>query len=765
MFSNNRTIIWFLIGAITCLCDIGSTIASAQEAKKLFTVADDIEMTHFGEVDQAGKAIRFSPDENFVAVWTERGRLDMNCVEDSLRFYRSQDVKDFLEHPDESRTPSPVWVVDRSDKVGGNISSWRWLADSSGVAFLERTAGGNQRLVLADLRMKTIELLTSISEVVAAFDIRDREHYVYTVADPIEQKKKQAEGQMSSIVGTGHLIGELILPAKRRSGWLSQGDYLWAVVGGQRFEVKHDSVPIIPKGLALSPDGRSLVTKLQVPEVPASWETLYPPPHATSPVRVRAGHQSGLDAYFMRQYVRIDLQKGSVQALTDAPVSYAAGWELYGDASWSNDGESILLPGTFIKSTVPSRPCVAVIDVRSKIGTCVEVAKRIGQKREEDEEGYHTVWGASFVHGDPQSVTVGFFKRLSAEMEENEYHYTAEGKWQLVKEGKKLEFGVEENGLSITVKQGLDEPPLLLASNKLASRVIWDPNPQLKNLELGQARVYTWDDKQGREWKSGLYSPINYQPGQRYPLVIQTHGFLESEFSPSGVYPTAFAARALAAKGIIVLQVGTVGECGLGTPDEGPCNVTGYETVANQLVSEGLVDPDKIGIIGFSRTCYHVMEALTFGSLHVRAASITDGFMVDYLQYMQFTVANESDSIIGAKPFGEGLELWLKRSPGFNLDRVNAPLMVVGLGPESLLSMWQPYAGLRYLHKPVELMMLNTDEHVLTNPAVRMASQGGSVDWFRFWLQDYEDPDPSKADQYKRWHELRKLQEESDKKK
>ena len=28
----------------------------------------------------------------------------------------------------------------------------------------------------------------------------------------------------------------------------------------------------------------------------------------------------------------------------------------------------------------------------------------------------------------------------------------------------------------------------------------------------------------------------------------------------------------------------------------------------------------------------------------------------------------------------------------------------------------------------------------------------------KFWLKDEEDPDPAKAEQYKRWHELRKLQ-------
>jgi hypothetical protein len=64
---------------------------------------------------------------------------------------------------------------------------------------------------------------------------------------------------------------------------------------------------------------------------------------------------------------------------------------------------------------------------------------------------------------------------------------------------------------------------------------------------------------------------------------------------------------------------------------------------------------------------------------------------------------------------------------------------------------------MRYLHKPVDLILLNDNEHVLSNPAARLVSQGGTVDWMRFWLQDYEDPIPDKAAQYVRWRELRKL--------
>src|SRR5437870_11388197 len=124
--SSNMKIIWFLLVPLTCLSGtfydrIGaasdaerSTIASAQQATRPFTVADDIELTRFGF--DATKAIRFSPDGNYYAVYAERGRLDLNRVEDSLRFYRSEDVENFLKHSDESQPPSCVWVVTRSHK-------------------------------------------------------------------------------------------------------------------------------------------------------------------------------------------------------------------------------------------------------------------------------------------------------------------------------------------------------------------------------------------------------------------------------------------------------------------------------------------------------------------------------------------------------------------------------------------------------------------------------------------------------------------------
>ena len=50
---------------------------------------------------------------------------------------------------------------------------------------------------------------------------------------------------------------------------------------------------------------------------------------------------------------------------------------------------------------------------------------------------------------------------------------------------------------------------------------------------------------------------------------------------------------------------------------------------------------------------------------------------------------------------------------------------------------------------------------MLVKPWERLTSQQGVVDWWRFWLQGYEDPDPAKADQYARWHTLRAQRDSS----
>jgi dipeptidyl aminopeptidase/acylaminoacyl peptidase len=375
----------------------------------------------------------------------------------------------------------------------------------------------------------------------------------------------------------------------------------------------------------------------------------------------------------------------------------------------------------------------------------------------------------NFVGGDKRRVNVSFLDATSGSVLSTEYRLTIKGEWQATAKAANTGVKVAPDGLRVGIRQALNQPPALVASRNHGPHVIWDPNPQLEGVKLAAIEIFTWKDKDGRDWKGGLFKPTGPKTGQRYPLVIQTHGFEESEFIPSGLLPP-FAAQELAGAGIAVLQVRDVGHgCPMGHPSEVPCVVAGYEAAVAQLQSDGVVDAANVGIIGFSYTGVYVMGAATSGSLHLKAASIVDCTLEDYFQYMSgidffgSKLPAALDTMVGARPFGLGLQQWLKNSSGFNLDKVDAPLLVIAEGRASLLGMWQSYAGLRYLHKPVDLMMLNMEngagspgyEHVPTNPAFRVQSQGSNVDWFRFWLQGYEDPDPAKADQYRRWRALR----------
>src|SRR5207248_10693121 len=218
--------------------------------------------------------------------------------------------------------------------------------------------------------------------------IRDRSRYVYTAASlETERMLAQDDERSPTIVGTGKLAVTLLLPKNEVvKRLLSRRKYhLWAVIGGQRFEVKHDGAPFDDVGddldFALSPDGLSLVTTLPVPEVPKSWETLYPPPSEHF-WRIQAGPGTA------RQYVRIGLKTGAVQPLTGAPRGLDGGWFAYGDTAWTSDGKTILLPDTYIKREdgAPSRACVAVVDLSTGTANCVEILKNRA------EDGCHRIW-------------------------------------------------------------------------------------------------------------------------------------------------------------------------------------------------------------------------------------------------------------------------------------------------------------------------------------------------------------------------------------
>jgi len=197
--------------------------------------------------------------------------------------------------------------------------------------------------------------------------------------------------------------------------------------------------------------------------------------------------------------------------------------------------------------------------------------------------------------------------------------------------------------------------------------------------------------------------------------------------------------------------------------DEPRDNDLAYDSAIEALSADGLVDSTRVGVVGFSRTCWYVKYMLTHSHYHIAAASVADG--VDY-GYVQDSVINffDADNILGGRFWGPSKSNWLKESPGFNLDKVHTPLYIVAARLEGAVLDAEWFSGLRRLNKPVEFVLLaeNGDHPVVRPWEIRVSAQG-SVDWFDFWLKAEENPDPAKREQYSRWHELRSLDEQQEK--
>ena len=768
---------------LTLLIVSGSAFA---QPLRPFTVADDIGIALFGDPNtRRTEAVTLSPDGKRVVVHTERGSLENNRPEDELRIYSVDALQTLVKRPGKDRSPAPpLWILhEATGKDGGNapvVTHIRWLRNSTAFAFLLKTEQGSQQLLLADVDHKQVQALSRVDQDVVAFDIRDQTHYVFTLRHSAFPKLSQAR-QGAASVGTGLSLWDVLYP-ENVIRFASRSD-LWAAVAGPAAPITNPvtrrTIELFIEGavdLVLSPDGNAVATAVALEDVPKEWERLYPPPYVNAANRVRAGHQDPEDAQgwlYISEYAVIDLGSGRVTPLTGTPTGISAGWLASGYApAWSEDGRAVIMPGTFLPhpDSGDVRPCVAVADLTADTTECVYTLKR--QSATGFESGIRFIDHVGFSRGRRDQIILNY-RDLSDDLPKFEtYARHKTGHWQVTGHGASsstLGDTLAVSGtLKIAIRQDLNTPPVLAVADLRSkrSRTVWDPNPQLKGIALADATVYRWRDETGREWVGGLYKPPNFEPGRRYPLVIQNHGFDENEFRPSGGFPTEYAARELATAGIVVLQMR---DCeGRTSPTEGSCNVMGYEAAVEQLDKDGVVDRDRIGMIGFSRTVFYVMDALTTSTLHVRAASICDGVDLGYMQHLLSVdaaggqVVQQEESMIGAAPYGVGLATWLKRSPEFNMDKVTAPLMIQVLGRTSALGMWEPYALLREMRKPVDLIIINSEEHTLTNPAARMVSQGTSVDWFRFWLQDYEDSSPDKVAQYIRWRGLKMIQAEND---
>lgn len=763
----------------TSLLAITASSSNSPNALRPFNVNDSIEISYLvnpvlWSVNQdRPTAPLVSPDGRWFLVVSQRGVLKDNSLESTIWMFDHRAVSAFVSE-DSTLRPDPKVVVTVSATSNTPvICDIRWLADSRRIAFLAKTTGGRPQLYIADVVTSEVKAITHGNEYISAFDIRG-DTIAYTTLDDADEGS-HLNDDLADV--TGQSLWALLWRNRR----IEDRDEPWLLHVPNTLHIlkdgKESSQPFILNGrplrlyypvMSISPDEQSLVTVAALDSVSAGWAS-YQPRYGFEELRMSPGNKALFEKendWRPSQVVDINLHTGIATPLIDAPAGRSL-FHTFGPTQmvWSADSRRVLLSNTFLPlhgqhgSSDPLRskaPAVAIVEVPTK---AFQVVTYYPQPVAHSIPARH-VYAVSWDQ-DKNEVSLSYASQDNLPISVNETYRLADGAWTRAAEAAPAQ------AVDVTVEQNLNQPPFLSGHvpHAAGSKVVWDPNRQLKDVAMGNASVYHWKDAEGNTRSGILVTPPDFLPGKRYPLVLQTHGCDPNKFFADGKYTTGNGGRALAAKGIIVLQMDEP-EPYMNTPKEGPFQIEGFQSAIHKLSQDGLVDPKRVGVVGFSFTVFHVLYAITHSPSLFAAASVTDGNDLSYWLYLTWTdipfaqrMAEKANG--GLKPFGRrGLLKWAALAPGFNLDQVRTPLLISCLEKGTLVGSWDIYGGLRTLGKPVEMLWMKNEDapHVLVQPRHRFLSQQASVDWFDFWLNHHEDPDPTKADQYVRWRDLRRLQ-------
>jgi dipeptidyl aminopeptidase/acylaminoacyl peptidase len=726
------------------------SVADAIEADRIVNTTEDYPNT-------PDRTAIFSPDRKRFLIHTRRGDLRTNVMVDTLSLFDSTDVSALLSGTAiDARAPQRILVVEiRSHHDWDAMDRVQWIDDRN-VAFTAEGANGHLQAYVVNVDTRVVKELTHSDSDVGNFAIGGgRTLYYEYVGASAPQVVRMDERPVGSFLWEdkdprdlpmrlviGSRAGDGSAPKKGPLISLGPNDRIW-----------------------ISPSGRYAITLAPSEHVPGYWSAYKMIPSWAFPDVDKTYGPNDVLAALRPIYQLVDLETGSSKKLLDAPTGNAAGDVTPLSVFWMDDEQSVILSNTFLPlrgvdhSVAAARaeaPGAVEVNLRTGNATSIFVDQTIVQYQHNPGQPFEPL---TDLQWDPSSKCISLTRKMADEtFKRSRYCRTSNG-WL---PSPAVDIVNGSDAFRVQRMESLNERPRLYALGGRCGcrRLLFDPAPQFEAVAFGHIEEMEWKDASGATWRAGLLYPPNYVAGRRYPLVVQTHGFRTDQFLLMGPgdnagVGTAYAAQPLAGAGFLVLQIGDNFPLMTQDEKEGPAIAQGWHTGIQQLIDRGIVDPSRIGLIGFSRTGYHLIHFLAAYPGLLAAANISDSLQPGYMQRVltvNYPIKEKDD---GPGPHDIGFPAYFATNPLYQLPNARAALRIEGIGPASVVAMLETYDVLRESGKPVDLVYFPEGSHNLQKPSERIGSQQGNVDWFRFWLQDYEDPDPAKLHQYERWRDLK----------
>ena len=278
-------------------------------------------------------------------------------------------------------------------------------------------------------------------------------------------------------------------------------------------------------------------------------------------------------------------------------------------------------------------------------------------------------------------------------------------------------------------------------------------NPTFKNHSIAKTEVIHWKGANDDEVEGLLYYPDDYQAGKKYPLVVATHGGPAGADHDAWSESWAYSNNLLTQRGAFILKTNYHGSSDYGLKFvESICcgkyyelEIPDIEKGVDALIAKGLVDPNKIGALGWSNGSILSIELTVTDPDRYKVASVGAGDVEWISDWANVDFGEAFDHYyFGKAPFQDP-QLYIQKSPLFKMDRVKTPTLIFhGTNDRNVPTdqSWEYYRTLYWLDKvPVKFVLFPGEPHGPRKLSHQLRKVNEEMAWFDQYLFHANPPE------------------------
>jgi len=251
-------------------------------------------------------------------------------------------------------------------------------------------------------------------------------------------------------------------------------------------------------------------------------------------------------------------------------------------------------------------------------------------------------------------------------------------------------FVLGEDGKTLIYDRSTASVPTQFFRAKLDGTKITSPlqitnlNPGFKNKPIAKSEVLHWKGANDDDVEGVLFYPDDYKEGKAYPLIVTTHGGPASADLDQWTERWAYAPNLMTQKGAFVLKTNYHGSTGYGLKFvEAICcgkyydlEIPDIERGVDNLIAQGLVDPDQIGAAGWSNGSILSIQLTVTNPDRYKAAVVGAGDVEWLSDWANVDFGESFDHYYFGKTPLEDPQLYIDKSPLFKMDKVKTPTLI-----------------------------------------------------------------------------------------